>query len=219
MYLNSVTIIGFVGSDPEQRQSRNNGAKFTVFRVATQRSWKNAQDEWSSKTEWHRIAVFRPRLAEHVLSKRSRRALTSSSKAACQLDLRAAERQRQEDQDHEDHLVVHSRRCRAQARPRRARTGSSCFRLPRFGSSSRTNRRAFLLKSQPTGPRRLAEALFLCWPRLRPNKTNFPPHPPGVAVCGPRARAGFPSTRLRKTTARSRDLRTVESHCTRPPSR
>jgi single-strand DNA-binding protein len=67
-YLNSVSLIGFVGSDPEQRQARNNGAKFTVFSVATQRSWKNAEDEWVSKTEWHRIAVFRPRLAEHVLT-------------------------------------------------------------------------------------------------------------------------------------------------------
>jgi single-strand DNA-binding protein len=67
MYLNSATIVGFVGADPEQRQARNNGAKFTVLSVATQRSWKNAQDEWSSKTEWHRVCIFRPRLAEYVL--------------------------------------------------------------------------------------------------------------------------------------------------------
>jgi single-strand DNA-binding protein len=66
MYLNSVSIVGFVGADPEQRQSRASGAKFTVLSVATQRSWKNAQDEWSSKTEWHRICIFRPRLAEYV---------------------------------------------------------------------------------------------------------------------------------------------------------
>src|SRR5229473_1469706 len=57
-YLNSVTIVGFVGADPEQRQARNNGSKFTVLSVATQRSWKNAQDEWSSKTAWHRICVI-----------------------------------------------------------------------------------------------------------------------------------------------------------------
>ena len=50
-YLNSVTIIGFVGADPEQRQARNNnGSKFTVLSVATQRSWKNTDDEWASKT-------------------------------------------------------------------------------------------------------------------------------------------------------------------------
>jgi single stranded DNA-binding protein len=65
-YLNSVFLIGFVGSDPEQRQPRNNGSKFTVLSVATQRSWKTAQDEWSSKTEWHRVCVFRTRLTEYV---------------------------------------------------------------------------------------------------------------------------------------------------------
>ena len=67
-YMNSVTLIGFVGADPEQRQSRNNGSKFTVLSVATRRSWKNAEDEWVSKVEWHRIAIFRPRLAEAVLN-------------------------------------------------------------------------------------------------------------------------------------------------------
>src|SRR5437660_6253693 len=68
-YLNSATIIGFVGADPEQRQARNNnGSKFTVLSVATQRSWKNAEDEWVSKVEWHRVAIFRPRLADAVLT-------------------------------------------------------------------------------------------------------------------------------------------------------
>ena len=65
-YLNSITLVGFVGSDPEQRQAKGNGSKFTVLSVATQRSWKNSDDEWSSKTEWHRIVVFRPLLAERV---------------------------------------------------------------------------------------------------------------------------------------------------------
>jgi single-strand DNA-binding protein len=67
-YLNSVTIVGFVGADPEQRQARNNGSKFTVLSVATQRSWKNTEDEWVSKVEWHRVAIFRPRLSEAVLT-------------------------------------------------------------------------------------------------------------------------------------------------------
>jgi len=65
-YLNSITLVGFVGSDPEQRQAKGNSSKFTVLSVATQRSWKNADDEWSSKTEWHRIVVFRPLLAERI---------------------------------------------------------------------------------------------------------------------------------------------------------
>jgi single stranded DNA-binding protein len=57
-YLNSVTLVGFVGSDPEQRQAQGNGSKFTVLSVATQRSWKSVDDEWSSKTEWHRVVVI-----------------------------------------------------------------------------------------------------------------------------------------------------------------
>jgi len=58
MYLNSIQIIGFLGKDPERRQARANGANFTVLSVATQRSWKNAQGEWRSKTEWHRIVAW-----------------------------------------------------------------------------------------------------------------------------------------------------------------
>jgi len=58
MYLNSVQIIGFIGKDPERRQARANDAAFTVFSVATQRSWKNAHDEWASKTEWHRVVAW-----------------------------------------------------------------------------------------------------------------------------------------------------------------
>ena len=65
-YLNSVTLVGFVGADPEHRQAKGNGAKFTVLFVATQCSWKNSEDEWVSRTEWHRVCIFRPRLAEHI---------------------------------------------------------------------------------------------------------------------------------------------------------
>jgi len=67
-YLNSVTLIGFVGSDPQQYQAKPKGPRMTVLSVATRRSWKNADDEWISKTEWHRIAIFRPQLAQQVAS-------------------------------------------------------------------------------------------------------------------------------------------------------
>jgi single-stranded DNA-binding protein len=98
-YLNSVTIIGFVGADLEQRQARNNsGSNFTVLSVATQRSWKNTDDQWGSKTEWHRVCVFRPRLAEYVATtiKKGARARRGQPR---QHHLRARKRQRQE-QDH-----------------------------------------------------------------------------------------------------------------------
>jgi len=58
MYLNHVQLIGFLGKDPEKRQVRGNGTNFTVLSVATQQSWKNTDDEWQSKTEWHRVVVI-----------------------------------------------------------------------------------------------------------------------------------------------------------------
>jgi single-strand DNA-binding protein len=53
MYLNRLTLIGFIGADAETKNG-NNGSQFTVFSVATKRSWKNAQGEWEARTEWHR---------------------------------------------------------------------------------------------------------------------------------------------------------------------
>jgi single-strand DNA-binding protein len=58
MYLNSIQIIGFVGQDPERRQVKGSGSSYTVLSVATQRSWKDAQDGWHSKTEWHRVVAW-----------------------------------------------------------------------------------------------------------------------------------------------------------------
>jgi single-strand DNA-binding protein len=55
---NTIQIIGNLGRDPEQREARANGAPFTVLSVATRRAWKNAQGEWESRTDWHRVACF-----------------------------------------------------------------------------------------------------------------------------------------------------------------
>jgi single stranded DNA-binding protein len=58
MYFSSIQIVGFLGKDPERRQVRGNGAAYAVVSVATQRSWKSAQDEWQSKTGWHRVVLW-----------------------------------------------------------------------------------------------------------------------------------------------------------------
>ena len=58
MYLNSIQIIGFIGKDPERRQRQGSEAIYTVFSVATQRSWKNADGAWQNRTEWHRIVAW-----------------------------------------------------------------------------------------------------------------------------------------------------------------
>jgi single-strand DNA-binding protein len=60
MFLNTITLIGFLGGDPDRRQSKNNNT-FTVLSLATKTSWKNKQTgEWESRTEWHRGIVFGP---------------------------------------------------------------------------------------------------------------------------------------------------------------
>jgi len=55
---NSVQIVGFIGKDPERREVRGTGAEFTVLSVATQRSWKTADEEWTSKVDWHRVVAW-----------------------------------------------------------------------------------------------------------------------------------------------------------------
>ena len=114
-YLNSVTIIGFVGADPEQRQARNNnGSKFTVLSVATQRSWKNTDDEWASKTEWHRVCVPSAACRVRRNDYQERFARTRRGQPR-QHHVRTRKRQRQESEDQQADVLVHSRRCRPQA--------------------------------------------------------------------------------------------------------
>ncbi len=63
MYLNSVTLMGFLGRDAESKTSTND-SKMTIFSVATKNSWKDQDTgEWESRTEWHRCVAF-GRLAE-----------------------------------------------------------------------------------------------------------------------------------------------------------
>jgi single-strand DNA-binding protein len=57
MYLNRLTLIGFIGGDAETK-TISNGSTFTAFSVATQRSWKNSEGAWESRTEWHRCVSF-----------------------------------------------------------------------------------------------------------------------------------------------------------------
>ncbi len=55
MYFNGTVLIGYLGSDTEQRESKS-GAKCTVLSLATKRSWKNAEGKYESRTYWHRVA-------------------------------------------------------------------------------------------------------------------------------------------------------------------
>ena len=64
MYLNQLTIIGFTGSEAEVHHTAS-GKMVVTLPVATKESWKNAEGEWQSRTEWHRVVLFGSRLAEY----------------------------------------------------------------------------------------------------------------------------------------------------------
>lgn len=58
MYLNSVTLTGFLGADAERRTAKNETA-YVILNVATKTSWKDRETgDWSSRTDWHRCIVF-----------------------------------------------------------------------------------------------------------------------------------------------------------------
>jgi single-strand DNA-binding protein len=56
MYLNRITLIGFIGSDAEKKVG--NATNLAIFSLATKTSWKNDAGDWESRTEWHRCVAF-----------------------------------------------------------------------------------------------------------------------------------------------------------------
>ena len=65
---NTVTLVGFVGNTPEVRTTQT-GASITSVSLATTRSFKDADGNRQSETEWHRITCFNgvgKCVAEHV---------------------------------------------------------------------------------------------------------------------------------------------------------
>ena len=54
--INKAILVGNLGNDPEVRQG-NNGA-FTKCTLATSSSWKDANGQEQSKTEWHNVVAY-----------------------------------------------------------------------------------------------------------------------------------------------------------------
>lgn len=62
--VNKVILVGNLGRDPEVRHSQD-GAKIVQLSVATSESWKDrGSGERRERTEWHRVVIFNPNLAE-----------------------------------------------------------------------------------------------------------------------------------------------------------
>ena len=86
MFLNRITLIGFLGSDAEKKVS--NTTNIAVFSLATQTSWKNDAGTWESRTEWHRCVAF-GKLADFAGN------LTKGAHVAVEGELRTHEYQRE----------------------------------------------------------------------------------------------------------------------------
>jgi single-strand DNA-binding protein len=59
---NKVTLIGNAGMAPEIKNLDNN-RKLAKLSLATQESYKNAQNEWVNNTTWHSIIAWGPTAA------------------------------------------------------------------------------------------------------------------------------------------------------------
>jgi single-strand DNA-binding protein len=71
--INKVIIIGNLGQDPDVRYLAN-GTAVATFSVATSEQWKDAEGNDQSKTEWHKILMYRKvaELAGQYLKKGSK---------------------------------------------------------------------------------------------------------------------------------------------------
>jgi single-strand DNA-binding protein len=54
---NIVTLVGFVGNNPEVRTAQS-GAAITNLSLATTRSFKDGEGNRQTETEWHRITCL-----------------------------------------------------------------------------------------------------------------------------------------------------------------
>jgi len=72
--INKVILVGNLGRDPEVRHTAA-GAKIVHLSVATSDVWKDKNGERQEKTEWHRVVIFNPNLADFA-----ERALKKGSK-------------------------------------------------------------------------------------------------------------------------------------------
>ena len=62
--VNKVILVGNLGRDPEVRTAQD-GSKIVNLSIATSESWKDRNSgERKEKTEWHRVVIFNPNLAD-----------------------------------------------------------------------------------------------------------------------------------------------------------
>ncbi|MGH9683005.1 MAG: single-stranded DNA-binding protein [Candidatus Acidiferrales bacterium] len=68
MYLNKIELIGHLGKSPERKTTKTTGRTFALFSLATQSAWKDANEQYQRKVEWHRLIAWNG-LGEYAASK------------------------------------------------------------------------------------------------------------------------------------------------------
>lgn len=61
--VNKVILLGNLGREPEIKMT-SSGAKIANLSVATSETWKDKQGQRQERTEWHRVVIFNPNLAD-----------------------------------------------------------------------------------------------------------------------------------------------------------
>ncbi len=56
--INKVTLVGYLGGDPETR-TLENGTPVGRFSLATSDAYKDKEGNWQNTTEWHNVVVWR----------------------------------------------------------------------------------------------------------------------------------------------------------------
>ena len=63
--LNIVILTGRLGADPEVKET-SQGGKFATLSLATNEKYKDKSGEYKEKTQWHKVTVWNPNLAESL---------------------------------------------------------------------------------------------------------------------------------------------------------
>ncbi len=71
--LNNVMLTGYLGADPEKRETPQGGA-VTTFRVASSHAWQSADGTSHKETEWFRVIASDAlgKICNHYLTKGAR---------------------------------------------------------------------------------------------------------------------------------------------------
>jgi hypothetical protein len=54
--INQITLVGFLGRDA-QKKALPNGTPVLNFSLATKKVWKDSNNEWQERTQWHQVVL------------------------------------------------------------------------------------------------------------------------------------------------------------------